>query len=117
MKPDAYMPFYATEFFNAIEGMPDAVGLGYLRAVCHYWTHCGCSGLDNDDTFLRRLCRIESDQWEYARPIIFGRLFKLDTKSNVWHQKRAKEEWEKSVRLYERRYQQTKAATEARLKR
>ena len=36
-KPSAYLPFYGNDFFEAIAGYSDAVGMGYLRAIWHYW--------------------------------------------------------------------------------
>lgn len=112
--PDAYFPFYQNEFFQAIEGLPDLVSIAYLRAISYYWAHNHCVGLEDDDEFLRRLCRVERDEWPNTKPIIFGRFFKLV--AGLWHQKRAQEEWAKATRLYAKRFEQTKAATAARIK-
>ena len=54
-KPSAYLPLYGNDFFEAIAGYPDAVGMGYLRALWHYWNHTGCDGLPDDDEYLRRV--------------------------------------------------------------
>ena len=42
-KPSAYLPLYGNDFFEAIAGYPDAVGMGYLRALWHYWNHQRCA--------------------------------------------------------------------------
>ena len=50
-KPTAYLPLYGNDFFEAIAGYTDAVGLGYLRSLWHYWNHTGCEGLPDDDEY------------------------------------------------------------------
>ena len=44
-KPTAYLPLYGNDFFEAVAGYSDAVGMGYLRSLWHYWNHTGCAGL------------------------------------------------------------------------
>ncbi len=99
MKPDAYMPFYFRAFFEAIESLPETIGLGYLRAICHYWGHNNCRGLENNDEALRRICRIDRAEWVEYGPIIFGRFFELD--GGLWHQHRASRLWEDTKKKYD----------------
>ncbi len=76
-KPSAYLPFYGNDFFEAIAGYSDAVGMGYLRALWHYWNHTGCDGLPDDDEYLRRVCgcersRVGAHQGDHLRqPVSF----------------------------------------------
>lgn len=107
------MPFFGLEFFQAVEGYPDSVALGYMRAVWHYWHHEHCGGLPDDDDFLMRLCRIDRVEWVRAKSIIFGRFFNLER--GKWHQKRAREIHEKIQNQYMARVNQTRAATAARM--
>jgi len=54
--PNLFMPFWGNDFFESISGYNSDVGLGYLRAVWHYWHKTECNGLKNDDDYLRRVC-------------------------------------------------------------
>jgi uncharacterized protein YdaU (DUF1376 family) len=98
---DAFLPLYGNDFFQATEGRTDAVVVGYLRALWHYWHHHHCEGLPNDDDFLRRLCRIEISEWKRTRDVIFGEYFKLV--DGKWHQPRAREEYAVRSTAYERK--------------
>lgn len=102
--PDAYIPLYGIEFLAAVEGHSDAIGMGYLRAIVHYWSHTHCTGLKDEQEFLRRLCRIDREDWEAAMAIIFDndRFFTLG-EDGKWHQKRAAQEWAKSLAAYQAR--------------
>ena len=62
-KPSAYLPFYGNDFFESIAGYPDGVGLGYLRALWHYWNLTNCEGLPDDDDYLRRVCCCDIADW------------------------------------------------------
>jgi Protein of unknown function (DUF1376) len=110
LKPDAYIPLYPRDFFDAIEGYSDAVGLGYLRAICHYWTHTHCKGLLNDSEYLRKICRIDMSGWVAAMGIIFdnNHFFTLG-EDGLWHQSRASSEWEKSSEAYRNKTSRAKA--------
>jgi uncharacterized protein YdaU (DUF1376 family) len=101
MKPDAYMPMYWAEFWAAVDGQPDNIILGYERAMSHYWQHNHCAGLRDDSEFLRRLCRIEREDWEAAMAIIFDndKFFTLG-EDNLWHQKRCRQEWDWAIEKY-----------------
>jgi uncharacterized protein YdaU (DUF1376 family) len=114
MAPDQYMPFFGMEFFQATEGYPDSYVAGYLRAIWHYWTHSHCAGLDDNDDYLRKLCRIDGVEWVQAKPILFGRFFHKE--GGKWHQKKCKEIWYRTHQLYLNRLNQTKAATQARIR-
>jgi len=102
MNPDSFMPLYGDEFFAAIEGLPENIGMGYLRAIWHYWGHTHATGLRDDPEFLRRLCRIERHDWEEARAVIFDndKFFTLG-EDGKWHQSRAASEWKKSKDAYD----------------
>jgi uncharacterized protein YdaU (DUF1376 family) len=101
MKPDAYMPMFWNEFWQAVEGLDDRIIVAYLRALSHYWHHTNAGGIDDDDDKLRRLCRQDKDDWPVVRIAIFSRggFFHLD--HGRWHSKRAKEEWNKSQMRYD----------------
>ena len=114
MKPDSWLPFYGGDFFSAVEGHDDAMAVGYLRALWHYWHHLHCAGLPDDDEYLRKICRCENIHWARTRDIIFDDLnffVKIDGK---WHQKRAHEEFNKSAELYAKKVNQTAGALKAR---
>ncbi len=113
MNPDAYMPLYGNDIFAAIEGHDDTTGMGYFRAIWHYWHVCHTSGLPNDDTYLRKVCRIEPDDWLIKKPVIFGKWFKLDS-VGLWQNKRSQEEWKKSCKRYNANLMRGKLGSEAR---
>jgi len=114
--PDTFFPFYSRAFFEAVEGQPDYIVLGYLRALSFYWSHNHCQGLENDQEFLRRLCRIEKDKWSKSFDILFGREEFFALIDDKWHQQRMLEEWGKAVNRYKTAQLKTKAATAARWK-
>lgn len=107
------MPWYWADFWEATEGQPDDVIVAYQRCIAYYWHHTHCKGLSNDSYFLMRLCRMTAERWEYVLPIIFDndKFFTLDG-SDLWHQKRAFEEWEK----YKERYNKAVNAANSRWK-
>jgi uncharacterized protein YdaU (DUF1376 family) len=117
-KPSAYFPLYGNDFFEAIAGYDDAVGMGYLRALWHYWHHTSCEGLPDDDEYLRRVCCVEGAHWARAKRIVFDNRyhFKLG-EDGLWHQPRCKKEWDISTMLFEKKMKQTAAATAARMNR
>jgi uncharacterized protein YdaU (DUF1376 family) len=96
-KPDAFMPFYGNDFFQAVKGLPDSVALGYLKAIWYYWNHEHCKGLRDDREFLRKVCEIDREEWDSACQIIFDneKMFTLGA-DGKWHQTRAEEEWAKA---------------------
>lgn len=110
MNPDAYMPFYGNDFFQAIEGHSDSIGIAYQRCIWYYWHQTHCEGLKNDSEFLRRLCRCERPDWELMESVIFDneKFFTLG-EDGMWHQKRASQEWQKSVEKYLRSIKGAKA--------
>ena len=113
-KPSAYFPFYGNDFFEAIAGYPDAVGMGYLRALWHYWNHTGCDGLPDDDEYLRRVCACDHSDWARTKGIIFDNRYHFKLEDGLWHQARCREEWRSCCELYSKKVKQTEAATRAR---
>lgn len=103
MKPDDSMPFFGTSFFEATEGYSDAVAIGYMRALWHYWNHTHCQGLPDDDEYLRRICRCEPQQWIRTKGIIFDNQFFFCKNGTHWHQKKAKALHTEEAELYKRR--------------
>jgi uncharacterized protein YdaU (DUF1376 family) len=115
-KPSAYLPLYGNDFFEAINGYPDSVAIGYLRALWHYWNHTSCEGLPDDDEYLRRICRGDPADWERIRAILFDNRYHFRLENGIWHQPRCREEWRASCEAYEKKVRQTAAATRARTK-
>ena len=69
-KPSAYLPFYGNDFFQSLAGYTDTVAIRYLRAIWHYWSHTGCTGLPDDDDYLRRICDCQAAEWAAIKAII-----------------------------------------------
>jgi uncharacterized protein YdaU (DUF1376 family) len=113
-KPSAYLPFYGNDFFAAIAGYEDAVGMGYLRALWHYWGHTGCGGLPDDDEYLRRVCACERTEWARTRAIVFDDRYHFRLENGVWQQPRCREEWRKSQEIFARRSKHGSAAAKKR---
>ena len=102
MKPDSYLPFFGNDFFLSVSGYSDVVVVAYLRAIWTYWAHTGCAGLKNDSEFLRRMCQVDAADWDYVFETIFDndKFFTLGA-DELWHQKRAAEEYEKAKAKYD----------------
>ena len=113
-KASAYLPLYGNDFFESIAGYPDAVGMGYLRALWHYWNHTSCEGLPDDDEYLRRVCGADASDWERTRSILFDNRYHFRLVDGVWQQPRCREEWRLAMLLYEKKLRQTEAASKAR---
>lgn len=109
------MPFFGTEFFNAVEGYPDVVALAYIRALWHYYNHTHCEGLPNESDYLQRICHCADMHWARTKGIIFDnkRFFTLNG-DGLWHQKRAKELHEHETKLYKMRVEYARKARDAR---
>lgn len=103
MKADDSMPFFGTLFFEATEGYSDAVALGYIRALWHYWNHTHCQGLPDDDEYLQRVCRCDTASWVKTKGIIFDNQFFFCKNGTHWHQKKAKELHAREIEIYQRR--------------
>ena len=93
MKPPTYLPLYGNDFFEAIAGHPDAVGLSYLRALWHYWNHTGCAGLPDEDEYLRRICKCALADWPRTKSTIFDNHYYFKLEQGRWHQGRCRKEW------------------------
>ena len=100
MKPTAYFPFYGNDFFEAIAGHSDTVGLSYLRALWHYWSHTGCEGLPDDDEYLRRVCCGNEANWLQTKEIVFDNRYNFRLENGLWNQARCKSEFQKSQKIY-----------------
>ena len=109
-KPSAYLPFYGNDFFESIAGYPDGVGLGYLRALWHYWNLTNCEGLPDDDDYLRRVCRCDIADWARTKNIIFDNRYYFKLENGLWHQGRCRAEFEKSKVIYQARSEAGKRA-------
>ena len=107
------MPLYGNDLFSACEGYSDAVTLGYVRALWHYWHHAHCDGLPDDDDYLRRVCRCEAASWVRTKGIIFGQFFKLA--GSKWHQTRARDEWTAALERRERFVEASKRGVQRRI--
>jgi uncharacterized protein YdaU (DUF1376 family) len=113
-KPSAYLPFYGNDFFQAIAGYSDAVGMRYLRALWHYWHHTSCTGLPDDDEYLSRVCGCEGAEWARTRGLIFDNQFHFRLEDGRWHQTRCRDEWFKSKRRFDNRSLAGRTAAAAR---
>jgi uncharacterized protein YdaU (DUF1376 family) len=102
VKPDAYMPFFGKDFFLAMDGHSELVLAAYLRAIWNYWSNTACQGLKNDKEFLRRVCHVDAAEWDSVFETIFDndKFFTLAA-DDLWHQKRAQEEYEKTKAKYD----------------
>jgi uncharacterized protein YdaU (DUF1376 family) len=116
-KPSAYLPLYGNDFFEAISGYEDAVGMGYLRALWHYWSHTGCAGLPDNDEYLRRVCGCERGDWARTRGIIFDDQYLFRLENGAWHQPRCRKEWAKSKEVFDQRSAVGQAAARKRWER
>ncbi len=117
MKPDAWMPVYGNDFLQAVEGLPDAIAFGYFRLCWYYWHHNHCAGLKDDDEFLRKIARIERDEWPEAKATLFDNdKFFTNGADEFWHQKRCDEEWQKAVKNYESTVERAKLGAKQRWK-
>ena len=108
MKPNAYLKFYGSDFFEAVNGYSDAVCAAYLRALWHYFKHTHCEGLPTDDDYLRRICRCDLANWAAVGGIVFGRFFQLI--DGKWHQERCREEYLDALDQYKRQVDRTAKA-------
>lgn len=101
LDPDLYFPLFGPVFTAAVEGHDDHVTAAYIFALLNYWHVTHCEGLEDNPEKLRRICRQERDDWDQVHPIIFGAFFHLE--DGLWHQKRAREEWEKAKKIMAKR--------------
>jgi uncharacterized protein YdaU (DUF1376 family) len=100
--PEAYIPFYFGDFFIAVDRLSDSAIVAYQRAIWSYWKDTHCTGLENDDEELKRICH-NPDDWFKIKDKLFGdeerhkKFFFLDEKDGKYHQARALEEWKNLV--------------------
>lgn len=99
-RPSAYFPLFGNEFFQAVEGYSDSIALAYLHALWHYWHHCHCEGLPDDDDYLRRVCHCLVSDWVRTKGILFDNDKFFTLEHGKWHQGRAIEEHKRSVEIY-----------------
>ena len=98
-KPTTYLPFFGNDFFEAVAGYSDAVAIGYLRALWHYWNHTACEGLPEDDDYLRRICCCDKDAWANVKEIIFDNRYNFRLEEGRWHQGRCRAEFKRSQEI------------------
>ena len=105
VNPDEYIKLEPGKWFPAVSSWPNEVAYAYFLAIIHYRCHRHCRGLENDSESLRRICRIESrENWEsHIMNMIFdnGDYFTMD-EHGLWHQNRAKEDYEADKQSYQR---------------
>lgn len=118
MTPTAYMPFFGRDIFSEVDGLSDLVAMAYVRALWHYWSRTQCGGLPNDCALLRKVCRVEREDWEIVSETIFDneQFFTLDS-DGLWQHDRTLAAWREVKEKYDKRMRQTAAANEARRKR
>jgi len=115
-KPDQWMEFHGHSFFQAVEGLPDQTAMKYLRLLWHYWSHNHCKGLVNDEKYLKRVCRADEDEWPLIKQFILDNENFFKKEHGLWHQKFARELWNRKIETIERNKQRTEAALAARWK-
>jgi len=71
----------------------------------HYWSHLHCTGLPDDSVKLRKICEIDSTDWDECMALIFDndKFFKQDS-NLLWRQKRSDEEWNKANSIMNKRH-------------
>lgn len=112
MKPDAWMPFDWPKFQSATTGLPREIKWSYFNAICAYFWG-DCQGLNNSDDSLRIICEcFNPAEWARTKGAIFGPFFKLV--DGKWHQKRAKEEYDRAMLTITAASNRGKAGAEAR---
>ncbi len=99
MNPDIYIPLYWRDFESATAGWPDAIRFKYLRCIAHYVLHTHCAGLPDDEELLQGICWAKDDEWPRVRELIFAGEPFFGKIAGKWHQKRALEEYQKSLKL------------------
>lgn len=85
--PDSYMPYFGAKFESAVKGYPIHVKWSYLASLWHYWSHTHCTGIPNNDAYLKRISDCENDHWEEVKQALFSEngLFSLE-EDGKWHQ-------------------------------
>lgn len=109
---DAWMPYYGNDVERAVKPHQRGVKWSYMAALWHYWNHTHCEGLPDDDAYLMAVCDCPLHEWTATRGAIFGPLFKLE--GHFWHQKRAREEWDKAHDLKIKRSRSGRIGAESR---
>ena len=97
-RPCACLPFYGHDFFQAIAGYSEAIGLCYLRALWHSWNYGTCQGLPDVDAYLSRVCGCEGAEWARTKAIIFDNRYFFRLEDGCWHPVPCRHEW------YEKRW-------------
>jgi hypothetical protein len=115
--PETFIPFYGEDFFTAVEGLPKSTAFIYLKLIWHYWSRTHCTGLKNDDEFLKRVGNIQDWEWPQVKTELFtgDGFFTLES-DGFWHQLRAAHEWKRRVSLYNYRSIAGKTGAKARWK-
>lgn len=96
LKPE-FIRLYYTDFYTAVQGRSALFVGAYFVCVLAY-LYDDCKGLEDDDQVLQSIARCSDEEWAKVGPIIFNReetgreFFRL--RSGLWHQKRARGEFE-----------------------
>lgn len=117
-KPDKYMPMFWPDFWQAVEGLDCRLIVAYQRCLTKYWFHTNCEGLEDDDEQLRNLCRLDRDEWADWKKYLFSKNKKSFwfIEDGMWHNKRAREEWDKSMSYLEKMHKRAVAGAKGRWK-
>ncbi len=104
MKDDIRIDFirlYFLDFSTAIRGRSAVFVGAYFLGLIEYLVD-ECKGLEDDPQVLQGICRLTDEEWHKVGPILFNttetgkEYFRLDS-SGLWHQKRARGEYEASI--------------------
>jgi hypothetical protein len=112
--PDSYIKFDGNVFFQAVRGLPPYIAIGYLAAIWYYVHHNHCKGLKDNDDFLRRLCEIVPEQWPEARRVIFDDNVFFVKQKGLWHQKRARADYNQAEFEYNKKRKAGQSGARAR---
>jgi len=110
MKPDAYSRYYGNDFESATKGWRPEVKWAYWSCLWYYRSHTHCTGLADDNDFLRRLCECDAADWMRTKGLIFDndRFFKLI--DGKWHQLRAARDYADDCADYKKQCERTEKA-------
>ena len=111
-RPDTWMPLYVADYLADTVALSCEEHGAYLLLIMDYWRRQG--PLPDDDAKLAKIVRLPARRWAVVRETVAEYFQVAD---GWWHHKRIEGELSKTARQYQRRVDQTKAATEARAQR
>lgn len=109
------MPYDGREFENQAKGLRREVKWSFIATCWYYWSETKCSGLPDDDEFLRLVCDCPEIDWVRTKGLIFGPLFTLA--KSKWHHKAVSEEYASMMASHIRRLEISRLGVEARKRR